>query len=150
MLPSSPSMPPRGFHLSMIPGIVLILSMLLVVMVVVYLRICEGMRHHVRRGTNGDINHDIERRFLSQPFQQQPDETSRSMTIRYENGERRCTDCAICLEEFKDGDSCKALSKCKHLYHRSCIDQWLLQHRSCPLCRGSGHGFRPAPNSTTN
>ncbi|KAK8617071.1 hypothetical protein V6N13_117039 [Hibiscus sabdariffa] len=50
---------------------------------------------------------------------------------------RWTTDCVICLEEFKDGDSCSVLPNCKHLYHQFCIDQWLGRNRHCPLCRDS-------------
>ncbi|TYI74631.1 hypothetical protein E1A91_D07G214900v1 [Gossypium mustelinum] len=46
-------------------------------------------------------------------------------------------DCAICLEELKEGDRCRMLSKCRHVYHLSCIDRWLLKHSHCPLCRAS-------------
>ena len=24
---------------------------------------------------------------------------------------------------------------CKHLFHKSCIDQWLLEKRTCPMCK---------------
>ncbi|KAJ4827363.1 hypothetical protein Tsubulata_014954 [Turnera subulata] len=52
----------------------------------------------------------------------------------------RCSECVICLEDFKDGDSCKVLSKCNHMYHTKCIDRWLIKDRHCPLCRGSVRG----------
>ncbi|CAA6671937.1 unnamed protein product [Spirodela intermedia] len=45
------------------------------------------------------------------------------------------TTCAVCLQDFKNGESAKRLPVCCHLYHAACIDEWLLRHRSCPLCR---------------
>ncbi|XP_039037358.1 RING-H2 finger protein ATL14-like [Hibiscus syriacus] len=108
------------------------------------------IRSRFHRDTNGDTNHDIESKLSSQPSQRRPDETSGSITIRYENDKQTETDCAICLEEFKDGDSCRVLSKCNHVFHGCYIDQWLLQHGTCPLCRGEGHGFRPTPDSTND
>ncbi|KAB2010467.1 hypothetical protein ES319_D10G240000v1 [Gossypium barbadense] len=54
-----------------------------------------------------------------------------------EGTESRCTECVICLEEFKDGDSCRVLTNCNHLYHQLCIDGWLVKDSHCPLCRGS-------------
>ncbi|KAL5750233.1 hypothetical protein ACOSP7_024836 [Xanthoceras sorbifolium] len=48
--------------------------------------------------------------------------------------------CCICLDEFKDGDRCKILSNCNHVYHKECIDKWLLQCICCPLCRGFAYG----------
>ncbi|KAM7532899.1 hypothetical protein Aperf_G00000128657 [Anoplocephala perfoliata] len=42
--------------------------------------------------------------------------------------------CAICIEIFKPHDLIRSLP-CRHMYHRACIDPWLLKHRSCPLCK---------------
>uniref|UniRef100_A0A3B5LC66 RING-type E3 ubiquitin transferase n=1 Tax=Xiphophorus couchianus TaxID=32473 RepID=A0A3B5LC66_9TELE len=41
--------------------------------------------------------------------------------------------CAICLEEFQDGQNVRIIS-CAHEFHRDCVDPWLMQHRTCPLC----------------
>ena len=44
-------------------------------------------------------------------------------------------DCNICMEEYKLEDSIVELS-CKHLYHESCIKNWLCNEKiSCPVCR---------------
>ncbi|XP_058673925.1 E3 ubiquitin-protein ligase RNF43 [Ammospiza caudacuta] len=51
--------------------------------------------------------------------------------------------CAICLEEFSEGQELRIIS-CSHEFHRECVDPWLQQHHTCPLCmfnilaRGSG------------
>jgi len=43
-------------------------------------------------------------------------------------------DCSICYEEItKDGVELK----CKHFYHKECIDKWLQEHTTCPYCRDS-------------
>ncbi|PGH16617.1 hypothetical protein AJ80_05119 [Polytolypa hystricis UAMH7299] len=56
-------------------------------------------------------------------------------TIRITDGER----CLICLCDYEAADEVRLLSKCSHVYHRECIDQWLTTGRnSCPLCRGQG------------
>uniref|UniRef100_A0A9L0IH29 E3 ubiquitin-protein ligase RNF43 n=1 Tax=Equus asinus TaxID=9793 RepID=A0A9L0IH29_EQUAS len=41
--------------------------------------------------------------------------------------------CAICLEEFSEGQELRVIS-CFHEFHRACVDPWLQQHRTCPLC----------------
>ncbi|KAL2509517.1 RING-H2 finger protein ATL52 [Forsythia ovata] len=43
--------------------------------------------------------------------------------------------CAVCLTEFKEGDEVRVLSECSHIFHILCINQWLQNHHSCPLCR---------------
>ncbi|XP_046394889.1 RING finger protein 150-like isoform X2 [Ischnura elegans] len=47
-------------------------------------------------------------------------------------GEGEC--CAVCIEPYKISDVIRILP-CKHEYHKSCIDPWLLEHRTCPMCK---------------
>ena len=42
--------------------------------------------------------------------------------------------CSICLEEIDLADE-SFTTKCEHVFHRKCIDVWLKQQVSCPLCR---------------
>ncbi|RPA92129.1 hypothetical protein L873DRAFT_1711153 [Choiromyces venosus 120613-1] len=47
--------------------------------------------------------------------------------------------CLICLGDYEDGEQCRQLTKCQHVFHKDCIDEWLTTGRnSCPLCRGQG------------
>ncbi|XP_066305347.1 E3 ubiquitin-protein ligase ZNRF3-like [Branchiostoma lanceolatum] len=41
--------------------------------------------------------------------------------------------CAICLEEFQDGQELRIVP-CLHEFHKDCVDPWLLSNRTCPLC----------------
>ncbi|XAR67449.1 hypothetical protein NMG60_11002215 [Bertholletia excelsa] len=53
------------------------------------------------------------------------------------NAMRYCskTSCIICLEDFKNGDFTRILQSCGHCFHLHCIDQWLVRHGACPVCR---------------
>lgn len=47
-------------------------------------------------------------------------------------GDGEC--CAICIEPYRQSDVVRILP-CRHEFHRSCIDPWLLEHRTCPMCK---------------
>lgn len=42
--------------------------------------------------------------------------------------------CIICRDEMTLHD-CKALPVCQHMFHKSCLREWLTQQQSCPTCR---------------
>ncbi|XP_033920646.1 RING finger protein 150 [Melopsittacus undulatus] len=42
--------------------------------------------------------------------------------------------CAVCIEGYKPNDVVRILP-CRHLFHKSCVDPWLLDHRTCPMCK---------------
>jgi len=41
--------------------------------------------------------------------------------------------CVICMGEFKIGDALRFLP-CVHIYHKECIDDWLMRSFTCPSC----------------
>lgn len=45
--------------------------------------------------------------------------------------------CPICFDDYKIGQYKRVLSKCKHAFHKKCIDKWFVSHPNleCPLCR---------------
>ncbi|XP_050303149.1 E3 ubiquitin-protein ligase goliath [Anthonomus grandis grandis] len=47
-------------------------------------------------------------------------------------GDGEC--CAVCIEPYKINDTIRILP-CEHEYHKNCIDPWLLEHRTCPMCK---------------
>ncbi|KAK7871610.1 hypothetical protein R5R35_001800 [Gryllus longicercus] len=47
-------------------------------------------------------------------------------------GDYEC--CAVCIEPYKVSDVLRILP-CRHEFHKSCIDPWLLEHRTCPMCK---------------
>lgn len=42
--------------------------------------------------------------------------------------------CAVCLTSIDVGDECRELL-CQHVFHKDCIDEWLIKSRECPMCR---------------
>ncbi|KAF9275121.1 hypothetical protein BGZ88_002535 [Linnemannia elongata] len=49
----------------------------------------------------------------------------------FNNGDEEC---AICLSDFEDGDELRHLY-CNHLFHRNCVDRWLVKNAFCPKCK---------------
>ncbi|GAB2229418.1 hypothetical protein Droror1_Dr00023558 [Drosera rotundifolia] len=43
--------------------------------------------------------------------------------------------CSVCLAEYIPDDVLRILPYCGHFFHVNCIDIWLLQHCTCPICR---------------
>lgn len=45
------------------------------------------------------------------------------------------SECVICLSPMLTGDYARSLPGCGHVFHRACIDLWLLRQTTCPLCK---------------
>ena len=45
--------------------------------------------------------------------------------------------CPICLVDYEEKDTLmwSQSDKCRHMFHKRCIVEWLLRNRHCPLCR---------------
>ncbi|KAI4314491.1 hypothetical protein L6164_027394 [Bauhinia variegata] len=44
-------------------------------------------------------------------------------------------ECAICLVEFEEESWLRLITTCYHVFHKECIDLWLMSHKTCPVCR---------------
>lgn len=43
--------------------------------------------------------------------------------------------CAVCLEDYTEGEKVIRLIMCKHVFCENCITTWLKSNATCPLCR---------------
>uniref|UniRef100_A0A2K6MPT8 E3 ubiquitin-protein ligase ZNRF4 n=1 Tax=Rhinopithecus bieti TaxID=61621 RepID=A0A2K6MPT8_RHIBE len=80
-----------------------------------------------------------------------PAKTSTCQKAQVRTFTRRNDLCAICLDEYEEGDQLKILP-CSHTYHCKCIDPWFSQapQRSCPVCKQSVAGTEDSFDSTTD
>eukprot|EP01018_Ginkgo_biloba_P016817 Gb_35557 [translate_table: standard] len=59
-------------------------------------------------------------------------------TIKYDHQVFASTEddlCAVCLGEYQEKDMLRVLPNCGHAFHINCIDLWLRQQSTCPVCR---------------
>ncbi|XP_018592853.1 E3 ubiquitin-protein ligase RNF130 isoform X2 [Scleropages formosus] len=42
--------------------------------------------------------------------------------------------CAVCIEGYQLNDVVRILP-CKHVFHKICVDPWLNEHCTCPMCK---------------
>nr|XP_004501681.1 RING-H2 finger protein ATL11-like [Cicer arietinum] len=59
---------------------------------------------------------------------------------------RAALECAVCLNEFQDDETLRLIPNCCHVFHSECIDAWLVNHSSCPVCRAN---LIPKPGETS-
>lgn len=45
------------------------------------------------------------------------------------------SDCVVCIDGFRQGQWCRRLPRCGHVFHRKCVDSWLIKISTCPICR---------------
>uniref|UniRef100_A0A8C6V8J0 E3 ubiquitin-protein ligase RNF43 n=1 Tax=Naja naja TaxID=35670 RepID=A0A8C6V8J0_NAJNA len=105
-----------------------VVSTVLVIVVIFFVRTrCQPSRNqtNVQETTMQAINQMAIRRYQT-PYRHAP--TGDSVST--------CSSppiCAICLEEFCEGQELRIIT-CSHEFHRQCVDPWLQQHQTCPLC----------------
>lgn len=43
--------------------------------------------------------------------------------------------CSLCYDNYNEESTIRRLNCCIHIFHKTCVDRWLSNHRTCPMCR---------------
>lgn len=62
------------------------------------------------------------------------DELNKLNRFKYSQMITNFKTCCICYSDFNSDDTIIEL-KCLHIYHISCIIQWLINNKDCPYCK---------------
>lgn len=104
-----------------------------------YSRDVEQTRNLFREQYQEALNHS--RNILEQQIQEIPNTQSITRTglVATDVPAILCYDdsCAICMLEEDNSPVNIQLSPCDHCFHEDCIKLWLLQKRSCPVCKSA-------------
>uniref|UniRef100_A0A5B6YZ27 RING-type E3 ubiquitin transferase n=1 Tax=Davidia involucrata TaxID=16924 RepID=A0A5B6YZ27_DAVIN len=79
----------------------------------------------------------------------EPKQDSKTADANMKASEDELT-CSICLEQVNRGELVRSLP-CLHQFHANCIDPWLRQQGTCPVCKLTvGSGWQESRESETD
>ncbi|KAI3932995.1 hypothetical protein MKW98_029228 [Papaver atlanticum] len=109
----------------------------IVIHIVVTCTIVHRKLHHRQTTRTANITSTVslEEQEESGGFRLSLSDVQNLSSFEYETVVEPAQDCIVCLERFIKGESCRSLPRCNHVFHASCVDSWLIQVPSCPLCR---------------
>ena len=58
----------------------------------------------------------------------------RALPLRTVSSSEHVQACPVCLEDMEAGSEVRTLP-CNHFFHAACVEGWLKQKNSCPMCR---------------
>jgi len=102
----------------------------------------QGFLDNILMGSDDEYYHHILNRLLQMHQPQGPPPASSEaiaslpMVKFDENLHKDTSRCTICFEDFKPGQDAVQLP-CNHLFDRGCVETWLKQHGTCPICRNA-------------
>ncbi|CAM0880377.1 unnamed protein product [Alopecurus aequalis] len=111
-------------------------SLLIILFVLCMIR-CYLMRRAVNRVTVGAAAPGAARAVKKRPAGLGEDAIAAlpKFEYRYTGDESDRWECAICLCAMTDGEVARQLPRCMHVFHRACVDLWLVAQTTCPVCR---------------
>lgn len=132
---STPPQTLRLYQIVIFATPVLFAIILILLFIMFYLR-----RRRIRR-----INSQIRVQFFAETLFSPPSEHGLSKSFRqglpifpYDEhyaASREDTQCAVCLGDYQLGEKIQQLPGCVHAFHAECIDEWLVNNYTCPICR---------------
>ncbi|TKW07808.1 hypothetical protein SEVIR_7G331700v4 [Setaria viridis] len=87
-------------------------------------------RHSVGSGAGGGLDPAAVAAFPTRAFAATPRGSGAS-----DDSSEADSQCIICLAEYEEKDVLRTLPYCGHDFHMACIDLWLEQNSTCPVCR---------------
>ena len=72
--------------------------------------------------------HRINKAFPSKPYSK-----LKQTLIRMKDRKFMVQECVICIEPIRNDTQCRMLS-CFHIFHSECVEKWLIENASCPMC----------------
>jgi hypothetical protein len=111
-------------------------SLLIILFVLCMIR-CYLMRRAVNRVTVGSAAAGAAAAVKKRPVGLGEDAIAALPKFEYRDtgDESDRWECAICLCTMADGEVARQLPRCMHVFHRTCVDMWLVAHTTCPICR---------------
>jgi len=103
----------------------------------------------MRRSSEADLQDAIRRSFddsYSGSFSVPPVDEAVLQAVTKTSQHQSCDatgQCSVCLMDFEHGDSLRTM-QCCHSFHMVCVDQWLAQSGSCPVCKTTVGGIELA------
>lgn len=97
-----------------------------VLLIAFHLAVAIYMLHKMLH-ENDDMDHSDEREILlnvndwSRLFEKQ--------------GDDEYAQCDICFQDYEICDNIRQFTRCRHHYHKDCIDPWMENHIRCPFCQ---------------
>lgn len=58
----------------------------------------------------------------------------KTRTVKKGDKDTESNHCAVCIEVYQLNDVVRILP-CKHVFHKACVDPWLKEHCTCPMCK---------------
>ncbi|KAJ4964753.1 hypothetical protein NE237_016602 [Protea cynaroides] len=148
----SPPVDPYGFNTNFNPAMLVILIVLISLFFFmgffsIYIRQCAENRNGGSLRTNfmgGGLSRRAANRGLD-PVVLEAFPTFEYKVVKGLKLGKGALECAVCLNEFEDDETIRLLPKCDHVFHAECIDAWLCNRTTCPVCRAD---LVPVPGET--